>query len=161
MSAAVRVSVEPVPHPTDEVRALIVELDTTLSADYPPEQRHGLNFDAIFVPNIRFFIARLDAVAAGCGGVALFEDFAEVKRMYVREQLRGSGIADAVLSRIERETRDAGLNILRLETGDSLAAALRFYARSGFAPCEPFGYYLTLPKDSIARSVFLEKRLDT
>jgi putative acetyltransferase len=153
--------IEPVPHPTDEVRALIEELDRTLAADYPPEQRHGLNFDAIFAPNILFFMARLDGVAAGCGGVALFEDFAEVKRMYVREQLRGGGIADALLSRIEREARDAGLTVLRLETGDSLAAALRFYGRSGFVPCAAFGDYVKMPYDAIVRSVFLEKRLIT
>ena len=161
MSAPGSASVELVPRPSDEVRALIEELDRTLAADYPPEQRHGLNFDAIFAPNIRFFMARLDGVAAGCGGVALFDDFAEVKRMYVREQLRGGGIADALLSRIERETRDAGLTVLRLETGDSLAAALRFYGRSGFTPCAAFGDYRTKTPASIARSVFLEKRLTT
>jgi putative acetyltransferase len=161
VSAPGSASVELVPRPSDEVRALIEELDRTLAADYPPEQRHGLNFDAIFAPNIRFFMARLDGVAAGCGGVALFDDFAEVKRMYVREQLRGGGIADALLSRIERETRDAGLTVLRLETGDSLAAALRFYGRSGFTPCAAFGDYRTKTPASIARSVFLEKRLTT
>ena len=159
MSAAGSASIEPVPHPSDEIRVLIEELDRALAMDYLPEQRHGLNFEAIFAPNIRFFVARLDGAAAGCGGVALFDDFAEVKRMYVREQLRGGGIADALLSQIEREARGAGLTVLRLETGDSLAAALRFYGRSGFTPCAPFGAYLKMPHEAIVRSVFLEKRL--
>jgi putative acetyltransferase len=65
---------------TDEVRILVGELEQVLAAEYPPEQRHGL-LDAIFQPHIRFFVARLDGAAMGCGGVAFFADFAEVKRM--------------------------------------------------------------------------------
>ena len=87
--------IEQVSGATDEVRALIAELDETLSAEYPPEQRHGLALDAIFQPHLRFFLARLDGEAVGCGGVALFADFAEVKRMYVRDPARGKGVAPA------------------------------------------------------------------
>src|SRR5260221_6048641 len=69
-----------------------------------------------------FFLARLGAIAVGCGGVALFPDFAEVKRMYVRHAPRGRRVPDAVLARIEAETRRAGLTILLLETGDNHVA---------------------------------------
>ncbi len=74
--------VEQARHPTDEVRALISELEAILSAEYPPEQRHGLSLDQIFQSHIRFFIARRDGCPLGCGGIALSPDFAEVKRMY-------------------------------------------------------------------------------
>ena len=56
--------------PTAEVRALVGELDAELSRHYPPEQRHGLKLDAIFRPHVLFFVARLDGIATGCGGVA-------------------------------------------------------------------------------------------
>ena len=63
--------IETAPVATDEVRALIDELDRTLSAEYPPEQRHGLALAAIFQPHIRiFFLARLEVrrwVAADLG----------------------------------------------------------------------------------------------
>jgi hypothetical protein len=85
VSSADWITVELVPDVTDDVRALIGELDRILSAEYPPEQRHGLALEAIFAPNIRFFVARLNGAAVGCDGVAFFADFAEVKRMYVRE----------------------------------------------------------------------------
>jgi putative acetyltransferase len=153
--------IEEVPAATDEVRALIGELDRVLSEGYPPEQRHGLSVDAIFQPNIHFFLARLGATAVGCGGVALFPDFAEVKRMYVRDTARGRGVADAVLARIETETRGAGLTVLRLETGSNQVAAMRLYARAGFRPCAAFGIYAAMPAQAIATSVFLEKRLAT
>jgi putative acetyltransferase len=153
------VHIEAVPTATEEVRSLVDELETLLSAEYPPEQRHGLALDAIFQPHVRFFLARLGGEAVGCGGVALFADFAEVKRMYVRDDARGTGVADAILARIEQEVRDAGLYVLRLETGERQVAAMRFYARAGFRRCQAFGAYTLMSPQSIATSVFFEKRI--
>jgi putative acetyltransferase len=138
------ITIEPVPEATEEVRALIDELDRVLSAEYLPEQRHGLALDAIFKPDIRFFLARSNGLAVGCGGVAFFAGFAEVKRMYVRDVARGRGVAQALLARIERETSEAGISLLRLETGVRQTAALRFYQRAGFRPCAAFGAYATI-----------------
>ena len=151
--------VEPAPTATDEVRALVEELEAVLSAEYPREQRHGLSLDAIFQPHIRFFLARLDGVAVGCGGVALFPDFAEVKRMYVRDAVRGRGVAQALLARLETAAADAGLSELRLETGDRQIAAMRLYARAGFRRCAAFGDYAAMAPQAIATSVFFEKQL--
>ncbi len=145
--------------PTDEVRDLVAELERVLSAEYPPEQRHGLPLDAIFEPHIRFFLARLNGAAVGCGGVALLADFAEVKRMYVREGARGRGAAQALLGRLEAEARGAGLSQLRLETGDRQKAAIRFYERAGFTRCGAFGAYAAMPPRAIATSVFFGRRL--
>lgn len=152
-------TIEAVRAPTDEVAELIHELDQTLGAEYPSEQRHGLSLEAIFQPHIRFFMARLDTVAVGCGGVALFPTFGEIKRMYVRESARGRGIAQALLSRIELETKSSGLDVLRLETGNRQFAAIRFYERAGFRVCDVFGEYAKMPPHAIATSVFFEKRL--
>jgi len=154
-----QITVELVADATDDVRVLIGELDRILSAEYPPEQRHGLALDAIFAPGIRFFLARSNGLAAGCGGVAFFEDFAEVKRMYVRDVARGRGVAQALLARIEREARDAGFVLLKLETGVRQLAALRFYRRAGFRDCAAFGAYATMAPQAIATSVFLQKQL--
>jgi putative acetyltransferase len=153
------VRIEVAPAATEEVRSLIGELESILSAEYPPEQRHGLALDAIFQPHIRFFLARLCGVAVGCGGVAIFSDFAEVKRMYVRDAARRQGVADAILARIEKEVRGAGLSLLRLETGERQVAAMQLYARAGFRRCAAFGAYALMAPQSIATSVFLEKRI--
>jgi putative acetyltransferase len=156
-----RVRIELALNATDEVRLLIGELEAVLAAEYPPEQRHGLALDAIFQPHVRFFLARHQGAAVGCGGVALFPDFAEVKRMYVRDTARGQGIADAILARIEAEVRSAGLSLLRLETGTRQIAAMRLYARMGFRECAAFGEYALMAPNAIASSVFLEKRVGT
>ena len=153
------IEIVPVSSPTDQVRLLIGELNDELGALYPPEQRHGLALEAIFQPHIRFFLAHQDGVAVGCGGVALFPDFAEVKRMYVRSQARGRGVADAIMARLVAVTREAGLSILRLETGIRSLPALAFYRRSGFGDCAAFEPYSSLPPHEIAGSAFLERRV--
>ncbi|HET7883076.1 MAG TPA: GNAT family N-acetyltransferase [Acetobacteraceae bacterium] len=153
------ICIEAVPTPTGEVVELIKELDQVLSAAYPPEQRHGLALEAIFQPHVLFFLARLRGAAVGCGGVALFADFAEVKRMYVRDAARGQGVAQALLARIEAAARAAGRTLLRLETGDRQVAAMRLYARAGFVTCGAFGSYAAMAPQAIATSVFFEKQL--
>jgi predicted GNAT family acetyltransferase len=62
-------------------------------------------------------MVRLDGDAVGCGGVALFADFAEIKRMYVSDVARGKGVAQVLLARIGLEARAAGQMMLRLATG--------------------------------------------
>jgi len=153
------ITVEAVAAATDELRDLIDELDRTLAGEYLPEQRHGLSLDAVFQPHVRFFIARLDGIAMGCGGVALFEPFGEVKRMYVRAVARGRGNAPALLSRIELKATNSGLDVLRLETGERQLAAMRLYERAGFRRCDAFGEYGSMAPDAIATSVFFEKPL--
>ncbi len=159
MNDRASVWIEAVPTATEEVRALVGELEAILSAEYTPEQRHGLALDAIFQPHVRFFVARLRGAAVGCGGVALFSNFAEVKRMYMREAARGRGVAQAILARIEEEARGAGLSLLRLETGEHQLAAMRLYARAGFVRCPAFGDYVRMAPQAIATSVFFEKRI--
>jgi len=159
MSNSDEVRIELAPAATDEVRLLVDELEAVLAVEYPPEQRHGFSLDAIFQPHVRFFLARRQGTAVGCGGVALFPEYAEVKRMYVRGAARGQGVADALLIRLEDEVRGAGLSVLRLETGTRQVAAMRLYIRTGFRECPAFGDYALKPPESIAASVFFEKRI--
>jgi putative acetyltransferase len=153
------ITIERVSGPTSDASALIAELDEVLGALYEPEQRHGLSIEQVFQPNVRFFVAHLGDQAAGCGAVALFDGYAEVKRMYTREAARGRGVGKALLGRIEREARDASKPMLRLETGTLQAEAIGLYERCGFRTCGPFGHYAELPPHRIATSLFYEKSL--
>lgn len=145
--------------PTDEVRQLVGALNDELAALYTPEQRHGLALEALFVPHIRFFVARVEGRPVGCGGVALFDDFAEVKRMFVRPEARGKGVADAIMARLMAETQAAGLPSLRLETGTRSFAAIAFYRKCGFRDCPAFEPYASLAAHRIVASAFLERRV--
>ena len=159
LSLGMAIVVEPAPAPTREVRELIAELDAALGAEYEAHQRHGLSIAQVFEPHLRFFLARWQGAAAGCGGVALFDDHAEVKRLYTRPAARGRGLAKALLRRIEEEARAAGLPVLRLETGTRQPEAIGLYERMGFRRCGPFGPYAAMPARNIATSLFYEKAL--
>jgi putative acetyltransferase len=108
---------------------------------------------------VRFFVARLDGIAVGCGGVAMFDDYAEVKRMYTRPVARGRGVAKALLHRIEHEARKAGKSVLCLETGTYQQEAIGLYEGMGFRPRGPFGPYAAMPACNIETSLFFEKIL--
>ena len=153
------VTIERVSAPTDEVRRLIAELDQALTGPYLPEQHHYLPLEQLFEGNVRFFVARVDGEAVGCGGVAFYDGFAEVKRMYTRTTVRRQGVASALLRRLEDEATDAGYSLLRLETGVHQAEALGFYERAGFERCDVFGDYAVMPPQSIETSVFYEKTI--
>ena len=153
------VTVEHVRSATEDARALVGELDALLNADSPPENRHGYSIERIFQSGVLFFIARLDGEAVGCGGVALDDGFAEIKRMYVRPPARGRNVATALMKRLEEEARARNVRRLVLETGDNRYAAIKFYQRQGFTRCGPFGPYLDMPPRAIAQSVFFEKQI--
>jgi putative acetyltransferase len=151
------VAIERVFVPSDEIRELIDELNVALSGPYLPEQHHSVPFEQLFDGTVRFFVARVDGVAVGCGGVALDDGFAEVKRMYTRPTARRAGVARSVLRRLEEEAKGAGYSILRLETGMYQDEANAFYSREGFEVCDAFGVYAAMTATEIETSVFYEK----
>ena len=122
-------------------------------------QRHGLSIEQLFEPNVRRFVARLDGVVVRCGGVAMFDEHAEVKRLYTRPVVRGRGVAKALLRKIEEEVRGAGKSVLRLETGTNQQEAIGLYEAMGFQPTGPFGPYAAMPARNIETSLFFEKVL--
>ena len=153
------VTIERVIEATPDLRRLIAELNDTLGAVYAPHQRHGLALERLFEPHMRFFLARLDGAEAGCGGVALFDDYAEVKRMYTRPEARGRGVGKTLLRRIEQQARSAGAPVLCLETGTLQREAIGLYERMGFQRCGAFGPYAAMPAENIATSLFFAKAL--
>jgi len=90
-----------------------------------------------------FFVAFDDDDSPlGCGGLRQLNDSeAEIKRMFVRTESRGSGVSTAILSRLEQYGRDAGWQRLLLETGDGQPDAVRFYTREGYTRIPNFGHY--------------------
>jgi putative acetyltransferase len=153
------VTLELVSQPTDDVRNLVAELEAELSVGFEPHQQHGLSIEKLFHPKINFYVARVDGIAMGCGGVAFDDGFAELKRMYVRRAARGKGVAQAVLAQLERDARARGYRRLALETGDTLGPAQRLYEGAGFMRCDAFGHYRDLPPATIERSYFYEKAI--
>jgi putative acetyltransferase len=98
--------------------------------------------------------ARGDAV--GCGAIRELEPGAgEIKRMFVRPEARGQGIARLLLEGLEREARERGIAVMRLETGTLQAEARSLYESAGYQPIPCYGRYRDEP-----RSRCYERRLD-
>lgn len=66
------------------------------------------------------------------------EQAGEIKRMYVRPEARGQGIAERLLKALEEYAVQAGYQTLYLDTKDDLTTAIRFYQRHGYEACERY-----------------------
>lgn len=90
-----------------------------------------------------FLVAYQGDAAVACGGLRLLGvDAAEIKRMYAVPAVRGTGAATEVLRALEGWAVAHDVSVLRLETGDALRAARRFYQREGYTSIPPFGPYV-------------------
>jgi putative acetyltransferase len=131
---------------TPDAIALIGELDAHLGALYAVESQHGFSVEKLLREGVRFFVARDDGRAAGCGGVLLVgPEYAEVKRMYVRPMFRGRRIGQLMLDHLVGHARQHGFAVIRLETGIHQREAIALYERSGFRRIAPFGPYRADP----------------
>jgi putative acetyltransferase len=138
------ITVAPEPFDSVDARRLVAALDAHLSTLYTPEQRFGPNLKPEHVaPGVgMFLVARAGGQAVGCGALRrLDETTAEVKRMYVEPEVRGRGVAKAVLERLESAARELGVHRLVLETGIYQAEAIGLYRRAGFKPVRCWGEY--------------------
>lgn len=148
------ITVEPAV-PTDPGPAALLAEAQALQAElYPPEHNHALPTEALLADNVRFLAAREGQAVLGVGAVVLKDGYGEVKSMFTAPAGRGKGVAAAILRALEDIALEEGLAMLKLETGDELAAAVRLYERFGFARCGAFGDYV-----EDGSSVFMEKAL--
>ena len=140
---------------TTEAQMLIAELEEHLAPFYPATSRHGYSVEKLIKQGVAFFVTRVDDVPAGCGGVQFFgTQYAELKRMFVRPQFRGLGLARLMVEYLEAYTREHQIKTLRLETGIHQIEAIGLYERMGFQNIPPFGDYVD---DPLSR--FFEKRI--
>ncbi|MFE2277213.1 GNAT family N-acetyltransferase [Streptomyces sp. NPDC059454] len=143
--------IRPVPYDHPDA----VKLDAEVQAEY--HVRYGDGGDATPMdpadfrpPNGIYLIAYDESgvpVASGgwraqdANGEGNRDGDAELKRMYVSEQMRGRGLARRVLAALEEDARAAGRVRMVLETGTKQPEAIALYTSSGYEPCEKFGYY--------------------
>lgn len=74
-----------------------------------------------------------------CGGIKGLPDGAcEIKRMYVKPQGRGRGVARQLLMALEDAARGLGYAIARLDTGPRQRQAERIYRERGYRPVGNF-----------------------
>lgn len=92
----------------------------------------------------------------GCGAIKEYEPGTmEVKRMYVSENKRGSGIASAVLKELEIWAQQMGYNKCILETGIRQPEAIALYKKNNYKIIPNYGQYKGI-EDSVCFEKILE-----
>jgi putative acetyltransferase len=151
----VSITIQPEDPAQPEIRALIDDLDALMISLYPAASNHLLDIEALRQPDIKFFVARYDDVAVGCGAYRVLDDKnGEIKRMFVTPVARGMRLGARLLLHLETDAWVAGLRRLSLETGIHQPEAIGLYERAGYVPCPPFGDYKPDPL-----SLFMTKKI--
>jgi GNAT superfamily N-acetyltransferase len=88
-------------------------------------------------PGAGFWVAELDGAVVGTVAVRPKEDgVCELKRLYVRADLRGAGLGQALYEHAEAFARAAGYQRIWLDSSRRFAGAHRLYRRNGFVLLE-------------------------
>jgi putative acetyltransferase len=134
------------------VPVLFADADAYALSLYPPENYHVLDVSEFTRPDVLLLVARSDDGEA-LGMAALVPDArspdgqgtAELKRMFVSADARGTGLGRLLLEGIEAAALDRGIRTLRLETGEPQTAAIALYERAGYVRIPAFGEYVDDP----------------
>lgn len=131
-------------HIEDIQKSAAVELDD-LAAAYP--RGEGV-----------FLVARLNGQVVGTSGVLrIAPGVVELKRMYIRPDARGHGIAQSLLRHAIERGRALGGGVMRLETHSTfMHTAYKMYLSHGFRPRADYSN-LTLAVPGV---VAMERRID-
>jgi GNAT superfamily N-acetyltransferase len=113
------------------------------------QQRYGgdgdnkhLDLDELRPPRGLFLVARRERhLVGGVGFRSIGEPgrhYAEVKRLWVRPDLRREGIGLTLMNEIEQQAREHGYRTLFLETGPAQPEALSLYESTGWTEIEQY-----------------------
>ena len=137
------------------VVTMVTELDELMAGMYPAESNYLTDPELLVDGANTFFVAEIGEKLLGMGALVKYDDYGEVKRIFVKSNVRNSGIATLILSRLELEAISLGLSEMKLETGNKQPDAIALFERNGFVICGAFGDY---PIDD-PYSVFMKKKL--
>ncbi|WLQ33580.1 GNAT family N-acetyltransferase [Streptomyces castrisilvae] len=108
----------------------------------PEEIEDGLTGDGaelLTAPTGDFVVGRFGGRAAACAGLVLVDaDVAELTRVFVRPEFRGTGGGGLLLTAVESRARALGLSRLRLDTRHDLVEARGLYAKHGYREVPAF-----------------------
>jgi putative acetyltransferase len=100
-------------------------------------------------------LAYLDGKAVGCGAIKAYAPgIVEVKRMFVRPETRGRGIAVELLRELENWAKELAYEKCILETGIKQVEAIRLYEKCGYTRIPNYP-----PYEKTETSRCFEKRL--
>lgn len=89
-------------------------------------------------PRCGTWLAYCEGELSGCIALRRLSDSAgEIKRLFVRPEFRRAGVAARLLAELEAYARGR-FKFLYLDSNEDLRAAVVFYERAGYTPCERY-----------------------
>ncbi|MGW1085332.1 GNAT family N-acetyltransferase [Streptomyces sp. NPDC002596] len=86
-----------------------------------------------------FVVGRFDGKPASCAGLLVVDaDTAELTRVFVRPEFRGTGGGGLLLAAVESAARAFGVRQIRLDTRNDLVEARGLYAKHGYREVPAF-----------------------
>ena len=102
-------------------------------------------------------IAFSNGLAVGCGAIKAYSsDTMEIKRMFVRSDMRGQGIAGVILKELENWTKELGYSYTILETGFKQPEAIRLYEKNNYSVIPNYGQYIGVTTSVCMTKLLLE-----
>jgi GNAT superfamily N-acetyltransferase len=134
-----------------DFQELVRQLDNELNKRYGILQAQYNKYNKIEALDT-VVLAYIDNNPVACGCFKVFDKkTVEIKRMVVKPEFRGTGIAKMVLLEIEKWAIERGYSRSVLETGIRQPEAIRFYTKLGYSTIENYGQYIG-EKNSICMS---------
>ena len=141
----------PITHP--DAALLVEEVQEEYVARYGGRDETPIDPTYFDAPLGAFFVGYLDGKPVVTGAWRRRTDVevdgtrlsAEVKRMYVAPRAQRRGLARAMLAHLEETAREAGAEVMVLETGMRQPEAIALYTSSGYVPIPGFGFYRDSP----------------
>jgi putative acetyltransferase len=128
------------PHFRNLTRSLDLELWSRYEAGQAAYDRHNK-----IENNETVVLIYLDEQAIGCGCIKKYsDDIAEIKRMYVKPNERGKGVAIMIVDELEKWAKELGFSKAVLETGVMQPEAIRLYEKLGYMNSEKYGPYVDM-----------------
>jgi putative acetyltransferase len=134
------------PEEIEAVRALFQEYADALGVDLCFQQfdKELENLPGDYAPpRGALILASIDGEAAGCCALrpldsADYPNAAEMKRLYVRDRFRGSGLGRELAEATLAAARESGYSCVLLDTLDDMEAARALYEELGFETIPPY-----------------------
>jgi ribosomal protein S18 acetylase RimI-like enzyme len=127
----------------DEARTLFKEYEASLDITlcFQSFEQELANLPGDYAPPSGLLVlARIGGDLAGCIALRRLEDGAcEMKRLYLRPELRGTGLGKKMLETILAEARQIGYSKMRLDTlPGRMDKAIKLYRSIGFKEISPY-----------------------
>jgi len=121
------------------VRAYARDLARRFDGGYDPALSNPVRDEELVPPAGVFLLATLNAEPVGCGAVKLHPGApAEIKRVWVSDDVRGLGLGRRLLGELERYAAERGWTAVQLETNRTLTEAIAMYRSSGYREVAPY-----------------------